>query len=185
MISCKGMSNIEQSPSLSNSRTKDDRQMLDTKHPRWRKPPSGGELYVLKALQQGSQYDLRFEPGEVCPRTNVGTDDKGQMRVGLPPDVEMVRVGKHAVVTVGRGKHGSDPLPLADELPTQFDIDGGSAWTTGGNGRIIAQHLFNGTCDQVRLGMQFVCHLGMLNQALHHIAQKGRDLQVRSGKHLT
>ncbi len=74
--------------------TNDDGVVIAPLHPRWHQDHSRGRPDLLKAFQQFCQDNLRFEPGEMRSRTDVGAGDKGQMRVGLPPDIEMVRVSK-------------------------------------------------------------------------------------------
>src|SRR5258708_40356661 len=110
------------SPCLSIERSKDDRQMLDPTQARWRKRGTGSKLDVLKAIQQSSEHDPRFQPRQARPDAHMRAGDKGEMRVGFALGANTVRVVKHAFAAVAGGQNTASSLSLAGTLSTHLAI---------------------------------------------------------------
>ena len=80
------------------------------------------QAQARQALEQDRQRRRHFEPRQRRADAEVDSRPERQMRVGIAPRIERVRIGKALGIAIGRPEQEADPLAFAQADPRDFDV---------------------------------------------------------------
>lgn len=100
------------------------RKLLQSAKKRARAPPWAvrTQREVREPAQESRECDLRFEPRQRLPETEVGAVPEGEAPVVGATDVELVRPREHLGVAVGRADHRDDEVVAAYDDSAQLHV---------------------------------------------------------------
>src|SRR5262249_7731153 len=124
-----------------------------------------------EALYQSLKRLLPLHPRQGRPQTVMDTRPKGDMQVGVPGDVKLLRRGELLWVTIGRGDEPPGTVERPDTLAAQLEVLDGEALQRL-DGGIVAQAFLRGTHRQRWIALQQSPLLRMVDEGQRPIADE-------------
>ena len=126
---------------------------------------------IAETAQQRVEGDLPLHPGERRADAEVSAVAEAEVRVGMAPDVEALRIGELRRITIGRGEHAHDLLARLDGLAAEVEI--------GGRGphhelerRLVAERLLDGRTGQAGVLVAQAPLIGIAQDVEHAAADR-------------
>src|SRR6266496_1642406 len=109
---------------------------------------------VGHAPEQSSKGNVPFHAGQRCPQTGMDAMPKGEMASDRARKIQLLWLGKLALIVIRRVQEGEKDIPLLDLLPGELDVFGGKTRSRDSGWPAEAQQFFDRRGNQTEVGFE-------------------------------
>src|SRR4051812_13075392 len=129
------------------------------------------EFQILQPRQEIGERDPRLHSRERRAETGVNAMPESNVRVGLAPDIEAIRLAEFLWIAVCRAEHREHELARGNHLFVQSYV---TSWCAHQplNRRTVTQHFLNRRWQQLRTRTEQLELIAVFDQTEHRIVDQ-------------